>query len=70
MIVFRKACTDLPNRFEPSDVLAVEALPVEVSTESAARLLVTDAHRFNDLLAQIPHPRGARLHCHAHLTVC
>jgi hypothetical protein len=43
-----------PNRFEPSDVLAVEALSVEVPTESAARLLVTEADRFNDLLAQIP----------------
>jgi hypothetical protein len=43
-----------PNRFEPSDVLAVEGLSVEVPTESAARLVVTDADRFNDLLAQIP----------------
>jgi hypothetical protein len=43
-----------PNRFEPSDVLAVEALSVEVRTESAAKLLVTEADRFNSLLERIP----------------
>ena len=44
-----------PNRFEPSDVLAVEALSVKVTTESAAKLLVTEADRFNQLLERIPH---------------
>ena len=43
-----------PVRFELSDVLAVEALSVKVPTESAARLLVTEADRFNELLAEIP----------------
>ena len=43
-----------PNRFEPSDVLAVEALSVEVPPEAAARLLVTDPERFNEPLRQIP----------------
>jgi hypothetical protein len=43
-----------PNRFEPSDVLAVEALSVKVPPESAAKLLMTDADRFNHLLQRIP----------------
>ncbi len=43
-----------PNRFEPSDVLAVEALSVKVPPEAAARLLITDSERFNSLLRQIP----------------
>jgi hypothetical protein len=43
-----------PNRFEPSDVLAVEALSVKVPPESAATLLVADADRFNRLLQRIP----------------
>jgi hypothetical protein len=43
-----------PNRFEPSDILAVEALSVDVRTESAAKLVLTEADRFSDLLAQIP----------------
>ena len=43
-----------PNRFGPSDVLAVEALSVEVPTESAARLLLSEADRFNSLLELVP----------------
>ncbi|MGH3726299.1 MAG: DUF6308 family protein [Mycobacterium sp.] len=43
-----------PNRFEGSDVLAVEALSVEVPSEAAAALLITDTERFNALLRQIP----------------
>lgn len=43
-----------PDRFGPSDVLAVEALSVKVPPESAARLIVTDAERFNSLLRQVP----------------
>lgn len=43
-----------PNRFAPSDVLAVEALSVKVPSESAAKLLVTDTDRFNRLLQRIP----------------
>ena len=42
------------DRFEPSDILAVEALSVDVRTESAAKLVLTEADRFSDLLAQIP----------------
>lgn len=48
-----------PNRFEASDVLAVEALSVKVPPEAAAALLITDAERFNALLRQIP--RGHNL---------
>jgi hypothetical protein len=43
-----------PNRFEPSDVIAVEALSVKVPPESAATLLLTEADRFNGLLERIP----------------
>jgi hypothetical protein len=43
-----------PNRFQPSDLLAVEALSVVVPPESAAKLLITDAYRFNGLLERIP----------------
>lgn len=43
-----------PNRFEPSDVLAVEALSVKVPPEAAATLLITGSERFNGLLRQIP----------------
>jgi Family of unknown function (DUF6308) len=42
------------NRFTPSDVLAVATLSVDVPTESAARLLITEADVHNDLLAKIP----------------
>ncbi|BCO62333.1 DUF6308 family protein [Mycobacterium intracellulare] len=42
------------NKFAPSDVLAVEALSVKVPTESAARLLITEADQFNGLLAEVP----------------
>ena len=43
-----------PNRFEASDVLAVEALSVEVPSEAASILLITESERFNGLLRQIP----------------
>lgn len=43
-----------PNRFEASDVLAVEALKVAVPTEAAATLLIVDSERFNSLLREIP----------------
>jgi len=43
-----------PNRFEASDVLAVEALSVEVPPEAASILLITESERFNSLLRQIP----------------
>jgi hypothetical protein len=46
-----------PNRFDPADVLAVEALSVKVAPESAAKLLITEAARFNDLLQRIPSDR-------------
>ena len=40
--------------FGPSDVLSVEALSVRVRPESAAKLIIADADRFNSLLQQIP----------------
>lgn len=43
-----------PNRFEASDVLAVEALSVKVLPEAASVLLLTEAEQFNSLLRQIP----------------
>jgi hypothetical protein len=43
-----------PNRFEASDLIAVEALKVEVPSEAASALLVTDPERFNHLLREIP----------------
>jgi hypothetical protein len=43
-----------PNRFEASDVLAVEALSVEVPPEAAAIMLINESERFNSLLRQIP----------------
>jgi Family of unknown function (DUF6308) len=43
-----------PNRFEASDIVAVEALSVEVPSEAAGRLLITDSERFNSLLRAIP----------------
>ena len=43
-----------PNRFVATDVLAVEALSVEVPPNSAAKLLDTQAEDFNLLLRQIP----------------
>jgi hypothetical protein len=47
-----------PNRFEASDLLAVEALNVQVPPETAAALLITDSERFNALLRQIPRERN------------
>lgn len=47
-----------PNRFEASDLLAVEALSVQVPPESAAALLITDSERFNALLRDIPRERN------------
>lgn len=43
-----------PNRFEASDVLAVEALSVKVPPESAARLIVAESERFSQRLRAIP----------------
>ena len=43
-----------PNRFEASDLLAVEALSADVPLESAAQLLISEANRFNSWLALIP----------------
>ena len=43
-----------PNRFVASDVLAVEALSVEVPPDAVGALLITDSERFNALLRQIP----------------
>jgi hypothetical protein len=43
-----------PNRFEANDIVAVEALSVEVPSEAAARLLITDTEQFNRLLREIP----------------
>lgn len=43
-----------PNRFEASDIIAVEALKVEVPPEAASALLLTDPERFNRLLREIP----------------
>ncbi|OBK23801.1 hypothetical protein A5634_05040 [Mycobacterium asiaticum] len=42
-----------PNRFEASDLLAVEALSVQVPPEAAAKLLLTEPDRFNALLRRI-----------------
>jgi hypothetical protein len=43
-----------PNRFEASDIVAVESLSVEVPSEAAASLLINDSERFNALLRAIP----------------
>jgi hypothetical protein len=43
-----------PNRFGANDILAVEALSVEVRSEAAAKLLITETEHFNSLLRQIP----------------
>lgn len=43
-----------PNRFEASDLIAVEALSVQVPPEAAAKLLVTEPDQFNALLRRIP----------------
>lgn len=43
-----------PHRFEASDLIAVEALSVQVPPEAAATLLVTEPDRFNAPLRQIP----------------
>jgi hypothetical protein len=43
-----------PNRFVATDVLAVEALSVEVPPNSAAKLIDTEAEDFNLLLRRIP----------------
>lgn len=43
-----------PNRFEASDILAVETLNVSVPPEAAAALLLSDSERFNSLLREIP----------------
>ncbi|WP_396925834.1 DUF6308 family protein [Mycolicibacterium sp.] len=47
-----------PNRFEASDLLAVEALSVTVPTDAAASLLIAESERFNSLLREIPRERN------------
>ncbi len=42
------------NRFDASDLVAVETLSVQVPPEAAAKLLVTEPDRFNALLRRIP----------------
>lgn len=43
-----------PNRFQASDLLAVESLSVIVPPEAAATLLMTKGEQFNSLLRDIP----------------
>lgn len=43
-----------PNRFEAADLLAVEALSVQVPPEAAADLVSDAGERFHDLLDEIP----------------
>ncbi|MHA0284851.1 DUF6308 family protein [Mycobacterium sp. C3-094] len=43
-----------PNRFDASDLVAVETLSVQVPPEAAAKLLVNEPDRFNVLLRWIP----------------
>lgn len=43
-----------PNRFDASDLVAVETLSVQVPPEVAAKLLLTEPDRFNALLRRIP----------------
>lgn len=43
-----------PNRFDASDLVAVETLSVQVPPEAAAKLLVTEPDQFNALLRRIP----------------
>ncbi|MEW5812234.1 MAG: DUF6308 family protein [Actinomycetota bacterium] len=43
-----------PNRFEASDLIAVESLSVQVPSEAASVLLLTDPERFNSLLREVP----------------
>jgi hypothetical protein len=43
-----------PNRFAATDVLAVEALSVQVPPNSAAKLIDTEAEEFSTLLREIP----------------
>ncbi|KAA0109936.1 DUF6308 family protein [Mycolicibacterium sp. P1-5] len=43
-----------PNRFDSSDLVAVETLSVQVPPEAAAKLLVTEPDRYNALLRRIP----------------
>lgn len=43
-----------PDQFEPSDVLAVQALSVKVPPESTARLVIAEAEWFSSLLRRLP----------------
>ena len=43
-----------PDRFVPSDLLAIETLSVSVPTEVAAQLLIENNRFFSELLADIP----------------
>ena len=50
----RMAALSDPDAFGASDLIAVEALSVQVPPEAAAVLLLEDQDRFNSLLAEIP----------------
>lgn len=50
----RYAAMGHPNRFEPSDLLAIESLSVSLPTEVAAQLFIEENHFFSALLADIP----------------
>jgi hypothetical protein len=43
-----------PNRFEPSDLLAIEALSIGLPKEVAAQLFLEEVDYFSELLADIP----------------
>ncbi|MGE2835434.1 DUF6308 family protein [Mycobacterium sp. SMC-4] len=43
-----------PNRFDASDLVAVEALSVQVPPEAAAKLILKEPDRFNALLRELP----------------
>lgn len=43
-----------PDRFEPSDLLAIEALSVRLPEEAAAQLFIEKVSYFSELLADIP----------------
>ena len=43
-----------PGRFEPTDLLAVQALSVKIPIGSALRLLGDDADKFNAALKKLP----------------
>lgn len=50
----RYAALSDPSRFTAADVIAVEALSVQVPPEAAAAILLDESERFNRLLTKIP----------------